>query len=125
MTTSEAEAITAKLFAAWPSPLYGDMTVRVYVDEIEKFDYHRALDALDRLIMTAYQRPSVAELRDMYLSPALRDKHAQKALPMPRVTQEERDANLNRIQELYDHLGWGDSRESVRDLADKPTKMDD
>ena len=103
MTEGEARALTGKLFAAFPQRDLDPVTVEVYVEALQRLNYNRALEAVNDLIGQNRFVPLVAEIHDAYN--ALRDRYAQKQLPMPEMTEEEREANVARMREYAASIG--------------------
>jgi hypothetical protein len=100
VTGSQAEALTAKLMAAFPSPIVDPLTVDVYRERIESFpSYERALDALNELIGTETFRPPVALLVDAYWRHNERHQERIMQIEPPEPTPEERELNLRMARE--------------------------
>lgn len=103
MTIADAEALTAKLFAAFPFPQQ-DLTAAVYVEQIAMLPSRDfALEAVDDLIQTAERLPPIAAVRDAYV--AVRARTPQAGLPMPELSAEETAANVRRMRALASTIG--------------------
>jgi hypothetical protein len=100
MTRSEAEALTAKLLAAFPTPKVESLTAQVYLERMELFpSYERALQAVNDLIGSEAFRPPVSLVVEAYNN---RDEiHRKQILELDEVppTPEERAANLKMARE--------------------------
>lgn len=104
MTHSEASALSAKLFAAFPQSGRGELTKEVYVEQMEKLqDAQIAAKIVDRLIENEVFFPVIAVVRAAYMAEV---KRAQlPALNPPPLTDAERAEGLKIAREFLSKLG--------------------
>ncbi len=107
MTQADAEALVAKLFAAWPYPQQ-DMTAAVYVEQMAQLPRQDlALVAVNSLIQHSHHLPKIAELVESYERERVRDRDR---IPFGELeegewSEEEIAANMERLKALTDTIG--------------------
>ena len=103
MTEAHAQALTAKLLAAFPRPEIDKLTVNVYSEQIATLAiYECALDAINDLISSEMYRPPVALVIDTYRR--LADRYAPQQLREPPMSEEQRQENLRQSRALLARL---------------------
>jgi hypothetical protein len=117
VSTAEAQALAAKLFAAFPSPPVDPLTFKVYVERLESFpNYEQALECVNDLIGSETFRPPVALLVEGYYRYLERHRARQAQLEWPDPTPEERAANLAMAREW----AWESKLKGLTDSMEMP-----
>lgn len=110
MKAAEAQALSAKLAAAFPRDwaFVGEATNAVYVEHIATLPrYQAALDAVNALIASEPRLPPISLVREEY-----RRHHSAydpPALEEPVLSEEERKANLERLRDYSARIGKSDA----------------
>jgi hypothetical protein len=108
MRSDIAEAIVARLLAAFPSR-YEQATFLTYSDFVTELDdERRAAEAVDHLIRNSERLPSIAAIRDGYHR--LREKYAPPELGPPDLTPEERERNIREARAIVERLSRSQGR---------------
>lgn len=100
MNNSEAIELVARLRAAYPWVEVGERTTAIYVEFIERLkDAPTALNTIDVIIERERYFPAIAQIRDLYMS-KLRTREPERALAEADLTDEERRANIARVEDM-------------------------
>ena len=103
MSEAEAEMLTAKLFAIWPTPKPDMLTMEVYREYLLKLPLVAcALEAIDTLALTETFRPPIALIVEDYNR--LKPKYQPAALPEPPMSEEQKAENLRQAKALVERL---------------------
>lgn len=102
MDRSQAEILLARLVAAYPRERLEEANIELYAERLERLrDFETAYRAVDLLIDGSPRFPTVAEIRTAYK----RERRDQPALPLPPMTEAERQENLRMAREMARRVG--------------------
>ena len=110
MTEAEAEMLTAKVFAIWPTPKPDTLTMEVYREYLLKMPLVAcALEAVDNLATSETYRPPIALIVEDYNR--LKPKYQPPALKEPPMTEEQRQENYRQAKALVERLSKSNEME--------------
>jgi len=110
VTRQQAHALVVALRAAFAVPVWDQATVDLYVNKVETLkDADLAQQVISNLIDSEEFRPTIAKVMKDYLALSRRQREQRAethGLNLPDLTPEEILANIQRVNELTEKVGF-------------------